>query len=132
MKLSLIFGVVHMTFGVMLSLWNKMASRAYHEILLEFIPQLVLLIFIFGYLIVMIFVKWVLYGPRPLDYLDDVTKHVEDPFNEHCAPNLLITFINMMLFTDAEHDENMDHCVYNGMYTEIYMYPGKEQTFDKF
>merc|ERR1712165_58357 len=68
MKISLIFGVLHMTFGVMLSLWNKMANRAYHEILLEFIPQLVFLLFIFGYLIVMIFIKWVLYGPHPIAY----------------------------------------------------------------
>merc|ERR1719228_1891796 len=75
----------------------------------------------------MIFIKWVLYGPRPIAYQNDPVKHAEDPFNEHCAPNLLITFINMMLFKPAEHDEKMDHCVSeSGIYTEIYMYPGQD------
>lgn len=126
MKISLIFGVIHMTFGVMLSLWNKVAKRVYHEIFLEFIPQIIFLLFIFGYLIVMIFMKWVLYGPRPIAYQNDESKHAEDAFNEHCAPNLLITFINMMLFKAADHDAKMKNCESNGMPTEIYMYAGQE------
>jgi len=119
MKISLIFGVIHMSFGVMVSLWNKIAQKKYHEILLEFIPQIVFLLFIFGYLITMIFIKWVLYGASPVE---------NDPYSEHCAPNLLITFINMMLFKPAEHDEKMVSCVdpSSGFYTEIYMYPGQE------
>ena len=40
-----------MTFGVMLSLWNKLARRQYSQILLEFLPQIVFLLGIFGYLI---------------------------------------------------------------------------------
>ena len=40
-----------MTFGVMLSLWNKMARHQYSQILLEFLPQIVFLLGIFGYLI---------------------------------------------------------------------------------
>ena len=105
MKISLIFGIIHMTFGVMLSLWNmvsffvhfqkfslsnyisvtilmcfflkiewflframkniflfQVANRHYHEIVLEFLPRLIFLVFIFGYLILMIFIKWFYYG----------------------------------------------------------------------
>ena len=62
MKISLIFGVIHMSFGVLLSVWNKVNHRAYHSIILEFFPQIIFLIFIFGYLIFMIFLKWVMYG----------------------------------------------------------------------
>merc|ERR1719427_2453833 len=62
MKISLIFGVVHMTFGVMLSLWNKILKRKYNEIILEFLPQLFFFLCLFGYLILMIFIKWTLYG----------------------------------------------------------------------
>merc|ERR550525_33433 len=47
MKISLIFGVIHMSFGVVLSLWNKVSKRKYHEILLEFLPQIVFLLFLF-------------------------------------------------------------------------------------
>merc|ERR1719158_2094880 len=99
MKISLIFGIIHMSFGVMLSLWNKMARRQYSQILLEFLPQLVFLLGIFGYLVLMIFIKWIYYGAN-----------YDGPFSEHCAPNLLITFINMMLMKEAESDMKMDQC----------------------
>merc|ERR1719422_1727790 len=80
MKISLIFGVLHMTFGVMMSLWNKLSKKQYAGIFLEFFPQIIFLLGIFGYLILMIFIKWVLYGAN-----------LPDPYSEHCAPNLLIT-----------------------------------------
>merc|ERR1719450_1211009 len=114
MKISLIFGVIHMTFGVLLSLWNKMNKRLYSEIFLEFIPQLVFLLGIFGYLILMIFIKWIMYGANH-----------EEPLSEHCAPNLLITFINMMLMKTPEVDIKMDRCHTSSMNYDIFMYPGQ-------
>merc|ERR1712200_5926 len=69
---------------------------------------------IFGYLILMIFIKWVLYGAN-----------LPDPYSEHCAPNLLITFINMMLNKKAEVDMKMDGCHVGNKYLEVYMYPGQ-------
>ena len=39
MKISLIFGLTHMMFGLCLSLWNKMIKKTYADIFLEFIPQ---------------------------------------------------------------------------------------------
>ena len=115
MKISLIFGVIHMTFGVMMSLWNKLAKKQYASILLEFMPQIIFLLGIFGYLVLMIFIKWVLYGAN-----------LADPYSEHCAPNLLITFINMMLHKNAEVDLKMAGChVKDGLNYEIYMYPGQ-------
>jgi len=114
MKISLIFGVVHMTFGVMLSLWNKMARHQYSQILLEFLPQIVFLLGIFGYLILMIFIKWVMYGANKAD-----------PVSEHCAPNLLITFINMMLMKEASVDMKMEKCHTDSVNYDIYMYYGQ-------
>jgi len=114
MKISLIFGIVHMTFGVLLSLWNKLSKKQYHQVVLEFIPQIVFLLGIFGYLVIMIFIKWVMYGAN-----------MQDPFSEHCAPNLLITFINMMLMKQADVDMKMDKC-HEGLNYEIYMYPGQQ------
>jgi len=116
MKISLIFGVIHMTFGVMMSLWNKLSKKQYASIILEFFPQIVFLLGIFGYLIVMIFIKWSLYGAN-----------LDDPMSEHCAPNLLITFINMMLNKKADVDLKMDGChVKNGLNYEIYMFHGQD------
>merc|ERR1712025_1306333 len=114
MKISLIFGIVHMTFGVLLSLWNKLSKKQYHQVVLEFIPQIVFLLGIFGYLVIMIFIKWIMYGANQ-----------SDPFSEHCAPNLLITFINMMLMKQADVDMKMDKC-HQGLNYEIYMYPGQQ------
>jgi len=116
MKISLIFGVLHMTFGVMMSLWNKLAKRQYANILLEFLPQIIFLLGIFGYLVTMIFIKWILYGAN-----------LAEPYSEHCAPNLLITFINMMLQKKAEVDLKMAGChVKDGLNYEIDMYPGQQ------
>ena len=114
MKISLIFGVIHMSFGVFISLWNKLSKRQYHGVFLEFLPQIVFLLFLFGYLITMIFIKWVLYGANKTG-----------AFSEHCAPNLLITFINMMLFKAMDVDPKLEACHENGMNYEIYMYPGQ-------
>merc|ERR1719427_896553 len=114
MKISLIFGVLHMTFGVMMSLWNKLSKKQYASIILEFFPQIIFLLGIFGYLILMIFIKWILYGAN-----------LPDPYSEHCAPNLLITFINMMLNKKAEVDIKMDGCHSGGQLLDIYMYPGQ-------
>jgi len=113
MKISLIFGVIHMSFGVMMSLWNKLAKKQYASIILEFFPQIIFLLGIFGYLIVMIFIKWTLYGAN-----------LADPMSEHCAPNLLITFINMMLMKKADVDVKMDGC-HTDLNYEIEMYPGQ-------
>jgi len=121
MKISLIFGVIHMTFGVLQSLWNHLARRHYAHIFLEFLPRLIFLLFVFGYLVTMIFIKWVMFGAN-----------LPDPFSEHCAPNLLITFINMMLTKQADVDLKMTKChVPNGLNYDIYMYYG-QPTLQKF
>lgn len=106
-----------MSFGVMLSLWNKISNRQYAYIFLEFLPQLIFLLGIFGYLIIMIFMKWTMYGAN-----------LPDPYSEHCAPNLLITFINMMLMKNPEVDVKMAGCHGdNGMNYELWMYAGQRQ-----
>lgn len=51
MKISLIFGLFHMVFGLMLSLWNSLIKRSRVNIVLEFVPQLTFLVSIFCYLV---------------------------------------------------------------------------------
>ena len=63
----------------------------------------------------MIFIKWVMYGAN-----------LQEPFSEHCAPNLLITFINMMLMKTPQVDLNLKGCHANSMNYENYMYAGQE------
>lgn len=90
MKISIIFGVIHMIFGVVVGLFNHRYFNNKMNIYCEFIPQMIFLIFLFFYMTLLMFMKWIKYSA-----------HNEDPFSIHCAPSILITFINMVLFKEA-------------------------------
>ncbi|CAG7669710.1 unnamed protein product [Allacma fusca] len=91
MKISIIIGVIHMLFGVSLSLWNHVYFKRPLNIICEFIPQLIFLLFLFMYLNVLVFHKWVWYYAKG-----------GLAAGPHCAPSILITFINMVLFKAGE------------------------------
>lgn len=61
MKISIIFGVVHMTFGVVLGIWNHRFFGRRNNIFVEFLPQIIFLLFLFGYLCILMFIKWTKY-----------------------------------------------------------------------
>ncbi|XP_003420265.1 V-type proton ATPase 116 kDa subunit a 4 [Loxodonta africana] len=82
MKMSVILGIVHMVFGVILSLFNHIFFRKVLNIILQFIPEMIFILCLFGYLVFMIIFKWCQF---------DV--HVSQD-----APSILIHFINMFLF----------------------------------
>jgi len=62
MKLSIIIAVIHMSFGVILTLWNYVHFKKYHKILLEFVPKILFFWPLFGYLSFLMFFKWIMYG----------------------------------------------------------------------
>ncbi|XP_053959873.1 V-type proton ATPase 116 kDa subunit a 1-like [Anastrepha ludens] len=97
MKMSIIFGLVHMIFGVILSFVNFVHFKQYARIFLEFLPQLLFLLLLFGYLVFLMFFKWVRYS----------AKATEQALTPGCAPSILILFINMLLFG---HNEPQDGC----------------------
>ncbi|XP_036406801.1 V-type proton ATPase 116 kDa subunit a3-like [Megalops cyprinoides] len=82
MKMSVIIGVIHMTFGVCLSFFNYIHFRDVSSIFLVLIPELVFMLCLFGYLVFMVVYKWIAYGPLQSEE----------------APSILIHFIDMFLF----------------------------------
>uniref|UniRef100_A0A673LDP3 V-type proton ATPase subunit a n=1 Tax=Sinocyclocheilus rhinocerous TaxID=307959 RepID=A0A673LDP3_9TELE len=89
MKMSVIIGVIHMTFGVCLSLFNYIHFRDISSVFLVLIPELCFMLCLFGYLIFMVIYKWVVYGPMTSD----------------SAPSILIHFIDMFLFTENKDNK---------------------------
>lgn len=104
MKISIIFGVLHMIFGVMMSYRNYRYFNDKLSVLTTFAPQMIFLLTLFAYLALLMFIKWFRYSALS-----------EPPRNPGCAPSILITFINMVLMKGAE-----EHAP-----CEAYMFPGQ-------
>nr|XP_023510355.1 V-type proton ATPase 116 kDa subunit a isoform X1 [Equus caballus] len=83
MKMSVILGVTHMAFGVVLGVFNHLHFRQPYRLLLETLPELVFLLGLFGYLVFLVFYKWLCYTSA----------------SAASAPSILIHFINMFLFS---------------------------------
>ncbi len=83
MKMSVIIGVLQMILGLFLKGFNGIYFGDYVDFLFEFIPQLIFMCLLFGYMILMIYIKWA------TDWSDDLSK----------APSLitqlLMLFLNM-------------------------------------
>jgi V-type H+-transporting ATPase subunit a len=58
MKLSVIFGVIQMVFGICLKGINAYYFKLPLEIFFEFIPQVIFMVILFGYMVILIFIKW--------------------------------------------------------------------------
>ncbi|EDX04722.1 GD23787 [Drosophila simulans] len=103
MKLSIIVGVIHMIFGVSMSVVNFAYYKKYASIFLEFLPQVLFLLLLFGYMVFMMFFKWVVYNDT-----------VEGPLSPACAPSILILFINMILQGSQDTPEPCKEFMFEG------------------
>ncbi|KAK3538645.1 hypothetical protein QTP86_010347 [Hemibagrus guttatus] len=81
MKMSVILGIIHMSFGVVLSVFNHLHFRRKFNLYLVFLPELLFLLCLFGYLVFMIVYKWLAFTA----------------LDSQRAPSILIHFINMFL-----------------------------------
>ncbi|XP_045749088.1 V-type proton ATPase 116 kDa subunit a 3 isoform X1 [Mirounga angustirostris] len=83
MKMSVILGVTHMTFGVVLGVFNHVHFGQWHRLFLETLPELIFLLGLFGYLVFLVIYKWLSVSAA----------------GSAAAPSILIHFINMFLFS---------------------------------
>ncbi|KAJ3604713.1 hypothetical protein NHX12_029452 [Muraenolepis orangiensis] len=81
MKMSVILGIVHMSFGIILSVYNHLHFRKKYNLYLVFLPELLFLWCLFGYLVFMVVYKWLAFSAA----------------ESRLAPSILIHFINMFL-----------------------------------
>ena len=83
MKMSVIIGILQMILGLILKGLNDLYFRDVIDLFFEFLPQLIFMYLLFGYMILMIYVKW------GTDWSEDPSK----------APSiisqLLMIFLNM-------------------------------------
>uniref|UniRef100_A0A8C3W4W8 V-type proton ATPase subunit a n=1 Tax=Catagonus wagneri TaxID=51154 RepID=A0A8C3W4W8_9CETA len=91
MKMSVILGVTHMAFGVVLGVFNHTHFGQWHRLLLETLPELVFLLGLFGYLVFLVVYKWL-----RLTAADAAS-----------APSILIHFINMFLFSRSATNRSL-------------------------
>ena len=80
MKFSVIVGVIQMIFGIIIKGLNDLHFRHYSDFVFVFIPQLIFMTLLFGYMIVMIFIKW-------LTTYEDASK----------APSIITIMINIFI-----------------------------------
>lgn len=88
MKLSVILGVLQMLFGIVLKGVNAVYFRNSVDFIFEFIPQIIFMSILFGYMIVMIICKW-------LTHWDDTSK----------APSIISLLMSIFLKGGSVGDE---------------------------
>jgi len=88
MKSAIILGFCQMFFGLILALFNHLYFKDYLKIFCEWIPQMIFLLCIVGYLCAIIIYKWLVW---------------QEPSS---APSLLIGLINMFMLTQPSVEDH--------------------------
>ena len=89
MKWSVIIGVIQMTLGIILRGLNNLYFKDYIGFFFEFIPQIIFMNLLFGYMIALIFIKW------NTDYIGNTDK----------APSIITILMNLALKNGSVDDK---------------------------
>lgn len=84
MKLSIVFGVVHMLIGILIKGLNCLFSKDFTSFTFEFLPQIIFMTVTFGYMVLCIVLKW----------LKDFSSYPD------IAPSIITLFINFVSEVD--------------------------------
>ncbi len=93
MKISVIFGIIHMTIGIMIKATNTIYKKDFSSFMCEVVTGLIILLGLFGYMDLLIFLKWFI----KFD-IDDPTKHEGTDIREgEWISQRVPTVINFMI-----------------------------------
>lgn len=124
MKMSVIIGVTQMTIGLLLKFLNGIYFKKELDVFFEFVPQILFLLSIFGYLNFMIFVKWNTdyYWQDQLNLANNVTgaNVTQKTMGTAQVPMILNQLIYMFL-----PDPSMDCQGPNGKGEPCYIFPAQ-------
>jgi V-type H+-transporting ATPase subunit a len=90
MKMSIILGVTQMVLGIILSAFNGVYFGHYIDIFVEFIPQLLFMLCLFGYMVFLIIYKWSV----PYSHWTDVMKN-NPPFLLNVMIQMFLSPVNL-------------------------------------
>lgn len=90
MKTSVIFGVVQMSLGIFMKAFNALYFRRYIDFIFEFLPQIVLLWALFGWMDLLIIVKWLTPWQVPC-------QQTGSRYDSSQAPSIITIMIAMFL-----------------------------------
>jgi V-type H+-transporting ATPase subunit a len=92
MKMSVVIGIIQMTFGLVLKLMNAIHFGSKADLFLEAIPQLIFMVALFGYMVFLIILKWC------INWNDPAT-------SPGAPPSLIDTLINVVLKPGTVNDQ---------------------------
>lgn len=98
MKLAVIFGILQMSIGVIMKGLNSIHFRNCVDFCFEFVPQIILLLALFGWMDVLIIAKWM--EPKYIDYnfIDLPRSDPTSDYNKiHRSPAIINTMIDIFL-----------------------------------
>merc|ERR1712232_281099 len=84
MKMSVVLGIIHMSFGIILKGANAVYFKSGVDFIFEFIPQLLFFVGIFGYMVLLIVLRWT------TNYYDWINFQGENPPIK--VPHIIPTF----------------------------------------
>ena len=100
MKLAVIFGIIQMSLGIVMKGMNSLHFRNRLDFFFEFIPQILLLFSLFGWMDILIIAKWA--EPKNIENITlsdcPATQELYNKYNEvHRSPAIINTMIDIFL-----------------------------------
>lgn len=119
MKTAVIFAIIQMSIGICLKGLNALHFRNKLDFFFEFVPQICLILALFGWMDLLIVAKWL--HPKDIESNYNTVTQKQDFDQVHKSPAIITTMIDMFLKTGD------NHVMVNGVSEEGYYYliPGQ-------